>query len=169
MDDDKTILTLWRSEKSPRALQRLIERYEGPVFSFVLQLTGCDLNMAYETTAESFAGVLSCPEKVAGVPFSVAVFSAALEECTAVKDALFFDSIELIDAEASKKNGLRTVTKALSSMTFEERALLLLRDLAHLSYIEIAAVMDVDKRDIKSQTMVARNVLREKIEKEIAS
>ena len=56
------------------------------------------------------------------------------------------------------------VRKALYSLPFDTKALLLLRDQLHLSYKGIAAVLHVPESKAKIRTTQARSELRQKIE-----
>lgn len=58
----------------------------------------------------------------------------------------------------------RVVTRALSLVSEEHRAILVLRDVRGLEYDQIAAVLDVPPGTVKSRLFRARSALREAIE-----
>ncbi len=59
IENNKIYVELWRREGSQRALDKLICRYEAEVLSFILYLSGCDWNTAYEITADCYAQTLA--------------------------------------------------------------------------------------------------------------
>jgi DNA-directed RNA polymerase specialized sigma24 family protein len=167
LENDKVCLDLWQHEGSPQALSKFINRYKGRLFSFVIYLTGCDLNAAYEITADSFAESLAGLNTGAKGELSVLLFKRAIYKCRHTKAVLFFDPMKYINAGESRKNILRAANAALTSLTFDQREVLLLRDQANLSYAEIASILEVSLQDIKVKTGKVKNQYREKIEKQL--
>ena len=64
------------------------------------------------------------------------------------------------EAKASHKELGERIRKALSTMSTNDRIVLTLRHFSELSYQEIAQVLDIDEKTVKSRLFEARNRLR---------
>src|SRR3990167_102009 len=112
MENDKICLDLWRHEGGGQALDKLIREYEAKVFSFILCLSGCDCNSAYEMTADCFAEALTELKSSSQEVLSVRLFDRVVQKCRTAKAVLFFDPLKFINAAEGKKNILRTANRA---------------------------------------------------------
>jgi len=167
LENDKVCLDLWRKERSPQALNKLISRYQDKLFSFTIYLTGCDPNTAYEITADCFTETLAELKSNSKGDLSALLFKRAIHKCRGTNAALFFDPIQYIRAEESRKMILRAAKNALMSLPFDQRVILLLRDQANLSYGEIASIINISMQDIKIMAGMVKNQFREKIEEQL--
>ena len=167
LENDRVCLDLWRKEGSSQALNKLIAQYQNRVFSFAIYLSGCDPNTAYEITADSFAEALAEFKPAAKGDLSVSLFKRAIHKCRDAKAVLFFDPMKYVNAQLPKMNILRAAHNALVSLPFDQKAVLLLRDQANLTYGEIAAILNISLQDVKVSTGTVKNLFREKIEEQL--
>lgn len=165
LEEDKACRYLWRKKKDEGSLDRLIDRYETKVFVFVLYLSGCDLNAAYEVTAESFVSALAGPGSSSREGFSVRLFTAALEKSRYLKSVRFFDASKFVKTTPVREKLLHTSKKALEEMSFDDRVIVLLRDQVNLTYEEIGRIRGVSLQKAKVLTGQARNQFRKTIDR----
>jgi len=165
--DDNVNLDLWRNEQNSQALDKLIRRYERNVFSFILYQSTCDWNEAYEATADCLSDAFNSMKSAPGPPLPVVIFRDALDRCRNVKAAPLFNPIQFLNASDVRKKILRPARRALTMLTFEEKAMLLLRDQINLPYEDIARIMDMSLKEIKTRIWQARNNFRDKVDEVI--
>jgi len=164
-ENDKINLDLWRNEKSNQALDKMVCQYEKSVFSFILYFSGCDWDAAYEIAADSFVEIFAEIKSSVEESLPVQLFTRVMDKCSNVKAIPLFDPVKFINAADPRKNLLRTAKEALIALSSDQKAMLLLRDQANLSYEEIASIVQVPFQDIKNRTWQARNNFRDKVEK----
>lgn len=168
VEEDKILFSRWAKAGSPQALDKLIRMYKDDIYAFVLYLSGCDVNNSYEVTAGIFLDVLRDPGTPTAEPVSVRLFQTAIDRCRSAKPNFFFNPLDMTNATPSKRGTLRIVKQVFDSFSFENRAIMLLRDQAGLTYDEIAAIMQIGPREIKTMTAALKNRFREKIEEKIS-
>jgi DNA-directed RNA polymerase specialized sigma24 family protein len=127
----------------------LAEQYQQRIFALALYLIGADRDKAYDITVLSFL---------------IRLIRTAIEKSRDVKIIPFSDETDFADFPPEKRNSLLMVKQALQALTFNEKALLLLRDQLHLSYREISDIFRMSKGDTRIQTVRARIHIREKLE-----
>lgn len=143
----------------------LAEQYQQRIFTLVLYLIGDDRDKAYDITASSFVEALStAPSLEDKNAFLVRLIRIAIEKSRDAKIIPFSEETDFADFPPERKNSLLMVKKALQALTFNEKALLLLRDQLHLSYREISAIFRMSEGDARIQTVRARIRIRRKVE-----
>jgi RNA polymerase sigma-70 factor (ECF subfamily) len=65
------------------------------------------------------------------------------------------------ESQASEAEESRRIRRALMSMSANDRAVLVLRHFSECSYQEIAAILDLDEKTVKSRLFEARHRLRD--------
>jgi DNA-directed RNA polymerase specialized sigma24 family protein len=146
-------------------LKLLISRYQQKVFSLVLCLIGGNQDRAYEVAASSLAEAISrSPSSENEDIFLTRVISVAIENSRSIKTIPTFAQIDVMNIPAEEKKLLRLIQRALQTLSFEVKALLLLRDQLHLPYKDISAIMGISENNARVQTEQVRFSLRKKIE-----
>ena len=146
-------------------LKILISRYQQKVFALVLYLIGGDQDKTYDICAKSFAeamygsSYLETEEAVL-----TKIIGMAIEKSRVTKAIPTFSEVELLDLPDAEKGPLRLVLKALHSLDFDAKALVLLRDQLNLSYRQIAAIVRNSESHTRSKVIQARIRLREILE-----
>lgn len=141
----------------------MIERCQQKIFALALNLTN-DANQAYDITVASFVEALQSgnyskkEEAFLGVVAGIAV-----NKCRDGIIAAALDDSLFPDLPQPKKSLLEFSSQALHLLSFEDQAVLLLRDQLHLSYKNISSVLRQAEISIKIQLTQARGKLREKI------
>lgn len=148
----------------------LVEQYQQRTFVLVLYLIGDDRDKAYDITASSFVeALISAPSLEDKGSFFISLVRAAIEKSRDAKIIPFSEKTDFADLPPEKRNSLLMIKKALQALTFNEKALLLLRDQLHLSYREISAIFKIPESDSRIQTVRARIHIREKVEEVLSS
>ena len=145
----------------------LLKCYSSVSFSLVLCLTGCQQDQAFSTVADSFVDSLRFPSSNGVFSPSDRIFlrtllGSLLERCRTLQ-AGAFNLSGLEEQPPAKRHILRVVKEALFALSFDSRALLLLRDQANLAYADIAAVLSLSVKDVKVAVCQARIQLRDKV------
>ncbi|MFH1867460.1 MAG: sigma factor-like helix-turn-helix DNA-binding protein [Candidatus Omnitrophota bacterium] len=147
------------------AVKLLIEQYQQRAFALVLYLIGDDRDKAYEITAssfvEAFRSASSFEDKSS---FLIRLIRMAIEKSRNAEIIPFSDETDFEDFSPERRNSLLVVKKALGALTFNEKALLLLRDQLRLSYGEIGAIFRVPEGEARTQVVRARVQIRKKVE-----
>ena len=150
----------------------LVDRYQKAVFNVALRFLQ-DANDAEDIAQAVF---LKAFERLPSFDPKFRFFSWIYK--IAVNDSLNFlrqrkplDRIEEGDAAGDAQNELeradldRQVREAVDSLSPEHRAVIVLRHFEGLGYPEIAEVLDISEKKVKSRLFTARSVLRERLEK----
>jgi len=146
-------------------LKLLVSHYKQKVFGLVLYLIGGDRDKAYEVAAFSFAEAINRSSSLEkeDVLFN-AVVSIAIENSRSIKSIPTLEQIDVMDLSAEEKKSLGIIQTALQTLSFEAKALLLLRDQLHLPCKDISAIMSISENYARVQIEQARSNLRKKIE-----
>lgn len=153
---------LYQDEKS---LKSLTSRYQQRIFAFVLYLIGGDRDKAYEVAATSFAEAINRSSSLEKEDvFFNAVASIAIENSRSIKSIPTLEQIDVMDFAAEEKKSLGVIHAALQTLSFDAKALLLLRDQLHLPYKDISRIMNISENKVRVQIEQARFSLRRKIE-----
>ena len=146
-------------------LKNLIARYEQKVFALTLYLVGGDRNKTYEIASSAFAEAIqkNSPAEPTD-PFLANVAAKVIEKSRVVKAMPSLDEIHWIGIADQEKGMLRIVGQALQALSFDEKALILLRDQQSLPYGDIAMIFHTDEKSAQARTIQARGQLRKQIE-----
>lgn len=145
------------------AVKQILERYEPKIFGGVLCLAACDRNAAYELTAASFAEALRVlPQAGARQSFVRTLLPGVIRRTRAVKASPRFEPPQVPGLAPERLQLLRLVKQALLALPFEARLLLVLRDLWHLRYEDIAVLTELPAKQARADTLQARQQLRDK-------
>lgn len=140
------------------ALRALFSRYARPVFSYLLNLSGCGRDAAYEKTTELLSDRLRARTAADGEWFLIDCLRAAIDA------ARVLPVRASLEAAPGEPPSWRFMREALSRLTFDEKAFLLLRDQLCLPYAAIAQVHHLTERDARMRVERARLSLREALE-----
>ena len=131
----------------------LVERSQKPVFGFVLCLSCAGRQEAFELAVDSLTSALRSFSLVpAASEFLRALFKTAIQKCR--------DFPAPTGPDLSGEQMSRLIKKAMFSLSFEQKCLLLLRDQQHFTYEDMAVILDKDLKEVRSQVLVARDTLR---------
>ena len=145
-------------------VRSLVERTQKPLFGFVLNLSSSGREKAFEMAVSSFTGALrSLAAAPSDADFLKALYRRAIEECRNISAPTGPDLSGLDALPPPKKEEMRLLKKAMFSLPFEQRCLLLLRDQQHFGYDDIAAVLGEPPREVRSEVFGARDALRDKM------
>jgi len=168
------------------AMERLILKYQNRIYNLILKMCG-NANDAAELTQDTFVKVIENLDKFAGrSSFYTWVFRIAVnltlnycQKCSRIgyrsldaedannwqaraqlKQYLSDESSPDPSVTAQNKELLQCVTKALTELDEDHRAIITLRDIEGMSYAQIADVLNVELGTVKSRLSRARNNLR---------
>lgn len=158
-DNEAVWLDRW-SKGDEGALKTLVARGQKQVYSTVLDLTGADPNTVYEIVVESAVETLQKISKAKG-PFLLTLLRLVVGKCRTVKTASFLDPSRFSSVSPQRAGSLRITKEAFNDLSFDNRALLLLRDRLHLAYEDIASILGHSASEVKIQTVQARVLLRD--------
>ena len=144
------------------AIKQLLERYEPRIFGAMLALAACDRNAAYEAAVASLTDAVRAAASAGRQPFARALIPAVIRHAKTLTPTPKFEPPHVPGLPPERQQLLRVVKEALLALPFEVRLLLVLRDLLHLGYEEIAVVREVPVKQAKADTNQARSHLREK-------
>ena len=159
--DEAVLLERCAKGEEP-AIKQLLERYEPRIFGAMLALAACDRNAAYEATVASLSDAVRAAPAAGRQPFVRTLIPIVLRHAKALKPTPKFEPPQVPGLPPERQQLLRVVKETLLALPFEVRLLLVLRDLLHLGYEDIAAVRDVPVKQAKTDTNQARSQLREK-------
>lgn len=146
-------------------LRSLISRYEQRIFALALHLTGGGRDKAFDIASSSFAETASPAPAPGKKDESLASLArAVLEKSRGVEAIPRFDEQDFENLHPEERSGLQLIRRALHSLPFDAKALILLRDQLNLSYEGIAAVFRSSEADVRSRTIEARAQLRKQME-----
>ena len=148
------------------AITSWVERYQRPLFGFVLSLSSSGRERAFDVTIASFVGAFRA---LGAVPdegvFLRTLYRHAVEGCRRLPLASRADLSDIAALPALQKEKTRLLKQSLFLLSFEEKCLLFLRDGRHLSQEDVAAVLQMPLKDVKLKMLAARDSLREKMKK----
>jgi DNA-directed RNA polymerase specialized sigma24 family protein len=151
--------------RNQEELKHLISYYEQKIFALALYLIAGDRNKAYDVASSSFAETIQKSPSVEPIDsFLAAVAARVIEKSRIVKAMPSSDEIHWVGVADQEKGILRIVSQALQALSFDEKALVLLRDQLNLPYRDMAMIFQKDEKNVQAQTLQARSQLREKIE-----
>lgn len=152
--------------KDEKVLNLLIECYQKKIFALVLYLCGGDRDKACDIATSSFVDVWDwAPEAGEDNVFFIKLATAAIKKSQDIKAGSSFDQSGFEGILPEKRRSLFTTRQALLLLSFDEKVLLLLRDQLHLSYKDIAVILQKSQAATRSETVKAQVDLRKKVKK----
>ena len=153
------------SERDEERLKLLISRYQQKIFALVLYLIGGDQDKTYDICAASFAEAMrASPPLEHEEAFLTTLISNAIEKSRATKIIPTSNELDLLELPDAEKGPLRIVLKALRTLDFDVKVLVLLRGQLNLSYKQIATIMRSSESNTRSKVTQARAQLIKIIE-----
>ncbi|MBU1853126.1 MAG: hypothetical protein KJ957_03670 [Candidatus Omnitrophica bacterium] len=153
-----------------KILKIRIERYQQRIFSLALYLIGGNQDNAYDITASSFVEVIRKMHSLEKEDiFFTAVSAVVVRKSRDVKVMPSFSESDFAELPFARRKALFLVRRALQSLPFDTRAILLLRDQLHLLHKDIAVILHASEDNARSQTTQARILLRDKIKEVLSS
>ncbi|MBU6161269.1 MAG: sigma-70 family RNA polymerase sigma factor [Myxococcales bacterium] len=182
-DQERLIRSLQRRDEA--AFARMVREYQDRVFALVFRMLG-DRAEAEDVSQEVFVTVFKAIDSFRGdSQFSTWLFRIAANHC---RNRLRYLSrrnyhrgqsldemhegeypVQLSEQVPQPDRILegaqleKTIQDALNALDEDQRLIVVLRDLEHLSYGEIAQILDVAEGTVKSRLFRARLALRELI------
>jgi len=165
MTEEDNFLVKQYRQGSEEAARSLIDKYQQRIFALVLYLAGNDRDKAYEMAASSFAeAICSRPFLEDKKSFLIRLAGVAVEKSRNIKIIPTFDESDFAGLPTEKRKSLQIIKTALQALSFNEKAILLLRDQLHLPYKDIAAILQICEGDARTLIIHGRVRLRKKIE-----
>lgn len=170
-DDDQVALAAFRSG-SREAFIGLVERYQRPVYNAALWILRRPED-ASDVTQTTFLRVV---EKLDDYDPQYRFFSwlyrIAVNEALSLlrrneREEILDDEMDLPDSDADPESRLvqaqanGRLHRCLMRLSTHDRTVLTLRHFSELSYLEIAQVLDLDEKTVKSRLFEARKRLRD--------
>jgi len=162
--EDRFLVNRYK-QGSEEAAKSLIDKYQQRIFALVLYLAGNDRDKAYEIAASSFMeAIRSRPFLKDKKSFLIRLVGVAVEKSRNIKIIPSSDDSDFAELPAEKRKLLRIIKTALQALSFNEKAILLLRDQLHLPYRDIAAILQISESNARTLIIHGRVRLRKKIE-----
>jgi len=166
------------------AFEEIVKLYEKRVYSLALRMTQNPQD-AFDASQEVFIKIYNfLPSFKWESSFYTWVYRITVNKCIDInrklkrqrtfsidaqdEDSPAFDIPDEVHSPESrygKKEAMEAVMKALDKLSDEHKAVIILRDIKGLSYLEIADVVDCSEGTVKSRISRAREKLREILEK----
>lgn len=175
MDNDREKALIRQCRQGDRqALTALVEEYEGPVYNAVYRMLG-SADEAADVTQTAFLKALENLDRFDPTYrfFSWLYRIAMNEAIDRIKQSRRFEPMpdSLADpgsgpgGEAEQAESGERVQTALLGLGEELRAVMVLRYFVELSYDEIAAVLDIPAKTVKSRLFTGRQRLKQRLER----
>jgi len=166
------------------AFEEIVRLYEKRVYSLALKMTQNPQD-AFDASQEVFIKIYNfLPSFKWESSFYTWVYRITVNKCIDINRKLKrqrtfsidvqdedYPAIEIPDEVDSpemrygKKEAMEAVMRALDKLSDEHKAVIILRDIKGLSYLEIAQAVDCSEGTVKSRISRAREKLREILEK----
>jgi RNA polymerase sigma-70 factor (ECF subfamily) len=162
------------------AFESLYERYQGPIYRFVLHMSG-NIAIAEEITQEVFMALIGSPKSydpakgtVAGYLFGIGrnlmrrSMQQTFHDVPFVEESMeddaagITDDIDLLE-ELSQTESLECLRKAVLALPEAYREVVVLCELEEMSYPEAAAVLKCSPGTIASRLHRAKAILKTKL------
>lgn len=174
-DDNRLIEATLRGEVE--AFGTLVERYQRPLYNAALRITG-NREDALEATQTAFVAVFDKLHTFDPTHrFFSWIFRAVVNEALDIarRSSRFIADEEAAAAQLAAGNpeteysasqeGIR-VRRALERLAVDHRVVLVLRHFQDLSYAEMAELIGIPEKTVKSRLFSARRELRELLERD---
>ena len=146
------------------AVKSFVLRYQQKVLALVACLIGGGQDKAYEVAAASFTEALRAADSAGEAELFIAVIGNAVRKSRDVQVVPDFGVIESMDISHQDKRLLAMLQRALQTLPFDTKMLILLRDQLHLSYRDIAELTQIPEQQTRLRLEEARVSLRQKTE-----
>jgi RNA polymerase sigma-70 factor (ECF subfamily) len=168
-EDDARLVQAWR-RGDPDAFEQLVVRYQKPVFNAAYRLLGTAEDASDVTQAVFLRIVERIDDYDPQYRFFSWIYRIAVNESIDVlrrggreepldEDSDFESAAPDPQAQYESRNAAARVQRALLAMKVEDRAVLTLRHFSECSYGEIAAILQLDEKTVKSRLFEARRRL----------
>jgi RNA polymerase sigma-70 factor (ECF subfamily) len=182
MSGETQLLELAKAGSLP-AFEELVSAYEKKIYNYCLRMTNCRED-AEDLTQEVFIKVYRSLKSFRGnSQLSTWIYRIAHNICidkfrktkanvyslSQTKDREDEREIELASAEPTPEEKMLAkerqefIQKCINGLRPEYRSVIILRDIQHYSYEEIAGILDVPLGTVKSHISRARTALREAV------
>ena len=172
MDKDPDLALVARYRNGDRsAFARLVEKYQGPLYNAAFRVLG-NSDDALDTTQEVFLKVAErLDEYDPQYKFFSWIYRIALNESLNLKrrnrrEEQLDEDAEIPGAESAnpewqaiESEVSRHISKALMSMTTQDRMVITLRHFSECSYRDIGYILDIEEKTVKSRLFEARQRL----------
>jgi DNA-directed RNA polymerase specialized sigma24 family protein len=138
-------------------------RRSWPVFGFALSFGAYSREQAYRVAVASLAHTLRLGVRSEERGFLEALFRSALEELGKTPPAGITDLSAFGPLVSAQPPSLAVARQALLQLSSDEKAVLLLRDQAHLSFDRIGLILGKGERETRSSCLAAREKLRARV------
>jgi RNA polymerase sigma-70 factor, ECF subfamily len=156
----------------PEAFAMLVSRYEKPIYNLALRMLG-DRDDAADVMQTVFIKAYQRSDRYdpAHAVFSWLYRIAVNESINLInrRKRRRGATVDLPSTGSSPEDDLGEVERreyiqrALSAMTLEHRIVIVLKHLLLLSYRDIAQILDIPEKTVKSRLFTARQVLRDRL------
>jgi RNA polymerase sigma-70 factor (ECF subfamily) len=158
-----------------KAFAMLVERYETPIYNLAYRMVR-DADDAADVTQNAFVkayrklGTFKTEYRFFSWIYRIAV-NEALNHLDRRKRHREIDldppsGPRGPDEDYDQRETNELFTRALNAMTLDQRLVIILKHLIFLSYRDIAGILDIPEKTVKSRLFSARQVLREQIVKQ---
>ena len=160
-------------EGDRRSFDRLMDRYESPIYNAVLRMVG-DPEDARDTTQSAFVKALSNLDRFdPSYRFFSWLYRIAMNESLNLLDRRSRREIPTETATAGERiagrDGLAAteagidLQEALARVAPDRRQVIVLKHILGCSYRDIAAILDLPEKTVKSRLFTAREELRREL------
>ena len=155
-----------------KAFAMLVERYEKPIFNLAYRMVR-DADDAADVTQNAFVKAFRKIDtfnpdfKFFNWLYRIAVNEAInfLDRQKRARDFAYDPPTNppLPDEDCHRHETNDLFTRALTAMTLDQRLVIILKHLISLSYRDIATILEIPEKTVKSRLFSARQVLREQL------
>lgn len=171
MDQEDLIRNVMAGERG--AFTRLVQQYEAPIYHSIVKIVR-DHDQAEDITQQAF---ISAYEHLESYDPSHRFFSwlyriawnDAINCCHRNKNSEPLEQYELPSSDPSPEDCLLDkerddkINRAMATLEFKYRVLLVLRHYLDFSYAEIAGIVDLPVSTVRSRIHTARHLLKEEL------
>ncbi|MCX7927257.1 MAG: hypothetical protein N2606_03885 [Candidatus Omnitrophica bacterium] len=151
---------------SQTKLRELVERYQKKVFPLAFYLIGGNPDLAYEITADSFVETFITTSNFANEEqILIKLIFSIVERSRQTRAMPSVEDFGLLEVPSNRKPAVTILRQALQKMSFDMRLLLLLRDQLHLTYSQIARIVNKSEKETRLNMTQARLLLRQELER----
>lgn len=176
--DDEVLVKMIQENDDMYAMEILIKRYQNMVYNVCYNLTGNQqdaLDCAQDTFVKLYENIKSFKQLSS---FKTWIYTIAVNTCKnhlksfryrllkktiSVEEGIFdIEDCSMSPADHYRKKRIQEIVQcAINRLPFDQRHLIILRDIQQLSYEEIEKITSLPSGTIKSKISRARNKLKE--------
>ena len=168
--DEQLIIQFMQGDRKASAM--LVDRYQKPIFNTAFRMMhnaddAADITQAAFVKAHERIDTYTPPYKFFNWIYKIAV-NEAINVINRRKRRLNFDydpprALPTPDEDFALNEMSGLLQAALDSMKFDHRVVIVLKHLLMLSYAEIAGILDIPEKTVKSRLFTARQVLKDQL------